>query len=57
MKAKEEVIIVDKINEVLWEAKAITRSEGLGDRDFFIVISNAYLYTCDKNLIYKKIIV
>ena len=54
MKAKEEVIIVDKINEVLWEAKAITRSESLGDRDFFIVISNAYLYTCDNNLIYKK---
>ena len=54
MKDQTEVFVVDKISDILLKVKALTRSEGLGDRDFFIVVSNAFLYTCENNLISKK---
>lgn len=43
-----------KTNEILWKVESITRGEASGDRSSYLVISNAYLYTCTNNLIYYK---
>ena len=43
-----------KTNEILFKLESIIRGETLGERSSYIVISNAYQYACNNNLIYFK---
>ena len=43
-----------KTNEILFKIKSIIRGETLGERSSYMVISNAYQYACNNNLIYFK---
>ena len=43
-----------KTNEILFKLESIIRGETLGERSSYIVISNAYQYACNNNLIYYK---
>lgn len=43
-----------KLNETLFKIKSITRGEILEERTSYLIISNAYIYSCNKNLIYYK---
>lgn len=43
-----------KTNEILFKLESIIRGETLGERSSYIVISNAYQYSCNNNLIYYK---
>ncbi|MDD7622276.1 MAG: N-6 DNA methylase [Candidatus Onthovivens sp.] len=43
-----------KTNETLFKLESIIRSETLGERSSYMVISNAYQYVCNNNLIYYK---
>ncbi|MGM9859065.1 MAG: N-6 DNA methylase [Bacilli bacterium] len=43
-----------KSNELLFKIKLITEREMIGDRLSYLIISNAYLFVCNKNLIYFK---
>lgn len=43
-----------KMNEILLKVETIIRGEAFGDRSSYLLISNAYLYTCTNNLIYYK---
>ena len=49
-----EVLIVAKTNEILFKLESIIRGETLGERSSYMVISNAYQYACNNNLIYYK---
>lgn len=49
-----EVLIVAKTNEILFKIESIIRGETLGERSSYLVISNAYQYACNNNLIYYK---
>lgn len=43
-----------KTNENLLKVESIIRGEGLADQSSNLVISNAYIYACNNNLIYFK---
>ena len=43
-----------KTNENLLKVESIIRGEGLDDQSSNLVISNAYVYACNNNLIYFK---
>ena len=43
-----------KTNEILFKLESIIRGETLGERSSYMVISNAYQYACNNNLIYYK---
>lgn len=43
-----------KTNEILFKIESIIRGETLGERSSYMVISNAYQYACNNNLIYYK---
>ena len=43
-----------KTNEILFKLESIIRGETLGERSSCILISNAYQYACNNNLIYYK---
>ena len=43
-----------KTNETLFKLESIIRGETLGERSSYMVISNAYQYVCNNNLIYYK---
>lgn len=43
-----------KLKESLFRAESIAYAAGLGDKSSYFIIANAYLYTCDNNLIYGK---
>lgn len=43
-----------KTNEILFKIESIIRDETLGERSSYMVISNAYQYACNNNLIYFK---
>lgn len=43
-----------KTNENLFKLESIVRGEALGERSSYMVISNAYQYACNNNLIYYK---
>lgn len=43
-----------KINEILFKLESIIRGETIGERSSYMVISNAYQYACNNNLIYYK---
>lgn len=43
-----------KTNEILFKIESIIRGETLGERSSCMVISNAYQYACNNNLIYYK---
>lgn len=45
---------MDKTNETLFKLESIIRGETLGERSSYMVISNAYQYACNNNLIYYK---
>ena len=49
-----EVLKVAKTNENLFKLESIVRGEALGERSSYMVISNAYQYACNNNLIYYK---
>lgn len=43
-----------KTNETLLKLQSIIRSENLGERSLYMIISNAYQYVCNNNFIYYK---
>ena len=43
-----------KTNETLFKLESIIRGESLRERSSYVVISNAYQYACNNNLIYYK---
>ena len=43
-----------KTNEIVFKIESIIRGETLGERSSYMVISNAYQYACNNNLIYFK---
>jgi type I restriction enzyme M protein len=45
---------VAKTNEILFKLESIIRGETLGERSSYMVISNAYQYACNNNLIHFK---